>query len=797
MLTEITTEHFINMASFTREYNAPVVPALEDKSSLGSSRMELYTGTCLYFDGVNDRVVGENIIQQSRNTDWCISMWVKLTTDNLGYIFDFREGGLDGYSVYVAGISNNLANLNFYDNNGTHDSGYVVPINQWVHLTFNKLTSDIITFYVNGGYVNAFASVASYNVSGNFYIGSRFNGQDYLSFRMSDFKVFDQTLLPAEIKELYENPEQAVPTGVDKNRLQLWFPMCEGAGSYLQNATASYRGTELVTDNNFTAECSPWGVTENSSTIERVDGAVLIKNPGTGGAAVRQDIDIVYDRTYFVEVTYSSNEGGYVYLGSNYAYLPKGNHTFGNHITYLSGSPYVEVKFGSSSVLNASITNVSVKETGRITTATVEGAQWSFGHEAIPQLALTDFNTYYIGDGSNGDDKAQLTGLTGTFEYYELDFITKVDVTYSNSIYGVSQYGASLYLGSSTGGYVYEVISWFFNNTSVAFLSDDFTITKGVRHTIRVQWSGNKLELLYDGSKLPLSGSPAQLPSFSSLRFFGDSDYGYSSNIIILKNTYKSSTSTYTYSPYDYGYGITISGSPEYIHTRMGLEDGKDIYGQPIQLAKSANSLRFDGNRMYGKIRGSQHLDLSGRTLEMWVFAERKMSTYAVMLSRNDNGSDRNSELYIMDSWNKYGANINGSGISGATIGEANIMKTWNHILLVFNEQSAVAKYYLNGVLSSTDYPTATNDVDADYLIADWNTWGTLPFVGQIANMRIFKFPFSEYQAKDNFNQFASVFGRTTVASEMENYISTTTSAGATVEGHQYVLNSLTRLEGI
>lgn len=519
MLTEITTEHFINMASFTREYNAPVVPALEDKSSLGSSRMELYTGTCLYFDGVNDRVVGENIIQQSRNTDWCISMWVKLTTDNLGYIFDFREGQNDGYSVYVSGISNSLANLNFYDNNGSHDSGYVVPINQWVHLTFNKLTSDIVTFYVNGGYTNAFASVASYNVSGSFYIGSRFSADDYLNFRMADFKVFDQTLLPAEIKELYENPEQAVPTGVDKNRLQLWLPMCEGAGSYLQNATASYRGTELVTDNNFTAECSPWGVTENSSTIERVDGAVLIKDPGTGGAAVRQDIDIVYDRTYFVEVTYSSNLGGYVYLGGNYEYLPKGNHTFGNYITYLSGSPYVEVKFGAATTLNASITNVSVKETGRKTTATVEGAQWSFGHEAIPQLALTDFNTYYIGDGFNGDDRAQLTGLTGTFEYYELDFITKVDVTYSNSIFGVSQYGASLYLGSCTGGYVNELISWFFNNTSVAFLSDDFTITRGVRHTIKMQWSGNKLELLYDGSKLPLSGSPSQLPSFSSLRF--------------------------------------------------------------------------------------------------------------------------------------------------------------------------------------------------------------------------------------------------------------------------------------
>ena len=163
------------MAVSSVTYNKPVLPRTSDGSDLGSNRASIYSGKALSFDGVNDYVRGSNLRVQSMNVGWTISMYVNPSTySSAGYLFDFREGGSDGYSVYTSGSSNGKITLNFYDNNGTHLTGSFLPENQWSLLTFKKFDADFISVFLDGELITSMYSNATYNVSGDFFIGCRF-----------------------------------------------------------------------------------------------------------------------------------------------------------------------------------------------------------------------------------------------------------------------------------------------------------------------------------------------------------------------------------------------------------------------------------------------------------------------------------------------------------------------------------------------------------------------------------------------------------------------------------------------
>ena len=65
----------------------------------------------------------------------------------------------------------------------------------------------------------------------------------------------------------------------------------------------------------------------------------------------------------------------------------------------------------------------------------------------------------------------------------------------------------------------------------------------------------------------------------------------------------------------------------------------------------------------------------------------------------------------------------------------------------------------------------------------------------QISNPRIYNYALTAEQVADNFNEKASTFGGTKVASELDAYIERTASDGATVEAHSCLVNYLTELD--
>jgi hypothetical protein len=48
---------------------------------------------------------------------------------------------------------------------------------------------------------------------------------------MAGVKLFNVALTPAQVADLYLNPEKIVPDGVASSALKLWLPMMEGAGA--------------------------------------------------------------------------------------------------------------------------------------------------------------------------------------------------------------------------------------------------------------------------------------------------------------------------------------------------------------------------------------------------------------------------------------------------------------------------------------------------------------------------------------------------------------------------------------
>jgi hypothetical protein len=75
------------------------------------------------------------------------------------------------------------------------------------------------------------------------------------------------------------------------------------------------------------------------------------------------------------------------------------------------------------------------------------------------------------------------------------------------------------------------------------------------------------------------------------------------------------------------------------------------------------------------------------------------------------------------------------------------------------------------------------------------NDTGTEDNEYQFANVRLYNYALTAEQVADNFNQKASTFGKTKVVGELQAYINRTVAAGATVEAHSALLNTLTELE--
>ena len=222
------------MATTTTTTNKPLNPRAQDLSPKGYNRANIFSGKALDFDGVNDTISIPNStslnitgnaltifghVNHDGSGAWQ-SIAYKDTGNNVGYQLFINTS-----SVFAFGIHTSTSFLRL-------ETSEIISAGRWY--TF-ACTYDgaMMSIYVNGRLSIQTAKTGDITDSSAapFYVGRNFAGSEVLNARLAGLRVFNTALTPAQVSDLYLNPEKIVPDGVASSALKLWLPMMEGAGA--------------------------------------------------------------------------------------------------------------------------------------------------------------------------------------------------------------------------------------------------------------------------------------------------------------------------------------------------------------------------------------------------------------------------------------------------------------------------------------------------------------------------------------------------------------------------------------
>jgi len=806
-------------------YNKPVLPRVSDTSDLASNRASVYSGKALDFDGVNDYVLVNNFSFNPLSSDFTFSTYVRVDELKDGKIAYAEKGSNDSQLAAWQVRTDSNGDLYFQSNTDTwytiNWSGFSTEIkDRVVHLTFVRVGTSV-NLYLNGKlYGDGYGSIPTTLASGNgrFCIGNRLGVSNYLNGIISDYKIFDVALTATQVAELYNNPEQILPTGVSAVNLKLWLPMMEGAGSYVYNGAAGATGAELLANGTLEEVCQKWGLSD-VSTIAITGGKIIWTNPASGGAFADQYISVSTGKTYRITFDYSASDGGFVYIGNQYTSIPSGTGTFTVDIAYTSGDARLRIAYGSANALTASVDNVSVKEVVPQATGTISGATWVAGvGEPVPQTALIDWNKYDSLEtaGSSNYYSGNITiGSSGTI------ICRHIPYNRDNAYY---YYG----LGSNNTGYQRAVGSydnkyWIvgYGNSPQDFTSNapvdlgfvtDISNSWDADHNVTIHKNGNFVQTtsktlanIAGTRTVVLYRSAWSNGNRQSIIFWAYYDRKLTTEEIndvyngVVEPTALSDLKYYFTPQNNYSYdGVTLTKTGTFTNylAPEALTASKDIFGSDIANPRSAGAFNLDG-KSYASFQPNASLEIANNiTLEFWAkfsVVTTGSTNYDHVIGRRDGNSNWLRVYRHPDNSIK----LEGDGGSAVTTSSGLYNEVWYHYVATLSGTSGVI--YLDGTQVSTGNiawsivgdarPWTIGGWDIGYLVGDSYTFG------DIANPRIYNYALTAEQVADNFNQKASTFGKSSVTSELQAYINRTVAAGATVEAHPALLNTLTELE--
>ena len=818
----------------SQKHNKPVLPRTTDGSDLGSNRASIYSGKGLSFDGVNDQIQGATGTPLP-NSNYTICSWFymdTLKTQGIVTWGDDTTGERRGMIIW------NGSPPGYYclrsSTYGSNPYGATeLKVNTWYFGAVTVDSSGNASIYLNGeldgtgtNTLNAFSNTG--------YVVGNTRTNEWMDGKISAPRVFNVVLTATQIKELYNNPEQAVPTGVDATSLVLHLPMTEGAGSYLYNANANAIGTELISNAGFDETCQKWGTTD-SSTVEISGGKAIWTNAPLAGSFVEQPLDLEVGKFYRVKFDYTSTAFNiFVNVGNTQQAVPLGNGTFVYDMYYGAGTSSLKFKHGYSSGSSATVDNVSVKEVvPNVYNGTINGATWVQGlPEPLPQTALMDWNKYPFLDGT-GDRYHSPSSMKnfnsisggGVSSYCRIIMGDKINNNQNffswgdndgfrvrisdNNYFTVIQDGGANVLVSTTSfvsGQLYTVVAVVdsagsrlyldglliaSNSTAFAKPHSVYNLTIGGYNSTTELLDGSVIDLklweygLSDADASALSGNqitPESLTEYEIAHFDGANDYddklGNYSGIFSTKE-------------YEFQY-LVPSGSTA----------GKDVFGNTISKPRASGAYNFDGaSYVQGLNKGYLPTGNEARSLEIWVYHRPVPgATASQSLMEIGSGTGTNERFGIMVTSPAYALYVVGQGNDNAFSSFSIPENEWTHIVLTHN--GTTLKVYKNGSLNGSVNETYAT-IDVGYRIGLENrTTSTTSISGsyewtrsQIANPRIYNYALTAEQVADNFNEKASTFGGTKVASELDAYIERTASDGATVEAHSCLVNYLTELD--
>ena len=800
------------MAVSSVTYNKPVLPRTSDGSDLGSNRASIYSGKALSFDGVND-VVTIHEATDLWTGDFSVSWYGNL--DAVGNNFAFSSGIYHGsvqagINVWYGGASALNFSVHFPESDGTGQQGYNLLLAEsylyWhrIDLVFVS-SSRLLSLYQNGILVDT-ATIAS-NVDAAYMpngweFGRSYGGSYPLDGKLTNLKAFSTALTAAQVKELYDNPEQAVPTGVDATSLVLHLPMTEGAGSYVYNANAGAIGTELISNAGFDETCQKWGTTD-SSTVEISGGKAIWTNPPSAGSFVEQPLDLEVGKFYRVSFDYNATIYGLINLGNTQEATLAGSGRWTVDMYYGGGDSSLSFQFGWATNSSATIDNVSVKEVVPTSyKGTINGATWLKNQpEPLPQTALMNWN-----QGTNRFDYTDFGNAYWTKNGVTVTG-TNIDKPFSGDVYKVANTAVTAYhnlyhpvMNVTGNNMYYSLFAKAGSVDTLAFIevatspypTVQFNLTTGdITETIGSAWDDYSMTNLGNGwffLTAKYIGTTSKV-HYNLIPKAGDTD-----------GSYAGSTSEYMYlsnpsfsrfkNVFIPTYGDDVIAP---VLITEGITPGKDIFGLSILNSRASGSYNFDGDSYASVPDNSTLYNGNSFTVEAWIYPSSNQTGTNRIINKWDTGYPQRTFQFSRTAKSVYLYISNGSNALYASASSAITYNSWNHVVGTYDGDTIRVYTDALEVASFATGSYTLKDSTQPILIG---AYGNLEETyDKIAHPRVYNYALTAQQVADNFNEKASTFGGTKVASELDAYIERTASDGATVEAHSCLVNYLTELD--
>jgi hypothetical protein len=210
-------------ALWTQDFTPPT-----RRNTLSISDGMMYAGTCLDFDGTDDRadISDASSLATSFGTTISCSVWVKSSQINTyKYLVDF-DGTTDRWIFgWNTSSSGQIGYFNgTWRNFGTNPAAD----GSWHHLVL-VVTASKQRLYIDGVQFGSELSSATSAMDGNgttmYAPRGGFDGET------ADLRLYNVELSLAQIKEIYNNSKVILPANTGISNLKLWWPYGEGAGT--------------------------------------------------------------------------------------------------------------------------------------------------------------------------------------------------------------------------------------------------------------------------------------------------------------------------------------------------------------------------------------------------------------------------------------------------------------------------------------------------------------------------------------------------------------------------------------
>ena len=196
----------------------------------------LHTGRAVSFDGATDYIdCGAGVDPTASGSS--LVAWVKAGTVGSGGLSSILESCSGGNSRFAIGLSESESKFyvtRFWGSGYDGHTSTTVSAGTWYHVVGTvSADGNTIALYVNGvSMTESYGSNKSASGSSETAIGRWEDGTAYYFHgSIAGCKVFNTPLTAAQALELYNNPEQILPTGVAAANLRRYYPLCDYSNS--------------------------------------------------------------------------------------------------------------------------------------------------------------------------------------------------------------------------------------------------------------------------------------------------------------------------------------------------------------------------------------------------------------------------------------------------------------------------------------------------------------------------------------------------------------------------------------